>query len=292
MIVITAPTSKIGRQLLDLLVDQPEPVRIVARDPTRIAPRVRERVDVVVGSHRDQDVVAQAFAGARAVFWLVPADPRSASADAAYVDFSRPAFDALRHFGVKQVVGISSVGRGWPSDAGNITSTLKVDDAIAETGVSYRALTCATFMDNVLRQVSGIKERGILTGTAPGDLKMAMCATRDIASAAASLLLDPTWTGLGACPILGPEDLSFNDVATIMSDVLGASIRYQQLPFDALRNGLLERGASVGMAEAVVRMAIAQSEGIDRMDRRSALGTTPTTFREFCVEVLRPALSS
>jgi len=292
MIVITAPTSKIGRQILDAIVNEDEAVRVIARDPSKLPPRVRDRADVVAGSHRDAPTLARAFQGARAVFWLVPADPRAANAHAAYVDFSRAGCDAMREFDVKQVVGISSVGRGWPKDAGNITATLELDDMIAASGVSYRALTCATFMDNVLRSVTAIKENGVLSGSAPGDLKVAMCATRDIASAAASLLLDDRWTGVGACPILGPEDLSFDDVAAIISDVLGRPVRYEQTGVDDLRAALIARGASVGMADSVANMMIAQQEGIDRMERRSALSATPTTFRQFCEEVLRPALSS
>jgi len=290
MIVVTAPTSKIGRQLLDALVAETEPVRAIARDPCKLSPYERERVDIVEGSHRDREVVERAFAGARAVLWLVPAATLEANAHDAYVGFSKAACGAFRTAGVQQVVGISSVGRGWPKDAGNISATLELDDMIAETGVSYRALTCATFMDNVLRQLAAIKTTGVLSGTAAGALPLAMCATRDIASAATSLLLDETWTGRGACSILGPEDLSFNDVAAIMADVLGRPVRYEQTPLAAARTGLMSRGLSAGMTDSVINMMIAQNEGIDRTERRSALSTTPTTFRQFCEEVLRPAL--
>ncbi|MES1175567.1 MAG: NAD(P)H-binding protein [Myxococcales bacterium] len=59
---------------------------MIARDPARIPADVRERVEVVVGSHGDIDVVNQAFAGADAVFWLVPPDPKAKSVHSAYVD--------------------------------------------------------------------------------------------------------------------------------------------------------------------------------------------------------------
>jgi hypothetical protein len=41
-----------------------------------------------------------------------------------------------------------------------------MDDLIAGTGVAFRALTAAGFMDNVLRQVQPIKERGLDDGPA------------------------------------------------------------------------------------------------------------------------------
>ena len=40
-----------------------------------------------------------------------------------------------------------------------------------------------------------------------GDRKLPTVATRDIAAAAARLLLDPSWSGVGEVPSLGPEDL-------------------------------------------------------------------------------------
>jgi uncharacterized protein YbjT (DUF2867 family) len=292
MIVVTAPTSRIGSQVLQTLVPTGKRVRVIARDPSKLPAQIRQAVDVVVGSHSDANVVQRAFQNADTVFWLVPADPRAPTADAAYLDFARAGCDAMKTEGIARVVGISALGRGWSKDAGNVTSTLKLDDMVAATGVSYRALTCPGFMDNVLRQVELIKQSGMFSSTAPADMKAPTCATRDIASAAVGLLLDETWTGVGHSAILGPEDLSFGEMAEIMSDALGRPIRYEQLSIEDFRDTLLKRGASRGMTQAVVNMMVAKNEGIDRMERRDALSTTPTTFRWFCERVLRPAIAS
>ena len=70
MIVVTTPTGHIGRQVLENLLDGGEPVRVIVRDPSRLPRSLRERVEVVQGSHGDADIVDRAFAGADAVFWL------------------------------------------------------------------------------------------------------------------------------------------------------------------------------------------------------------------------------
>src|ERR1700741_559919 len=88
MIVLTTPTGSIGRQVLENILDGGQPIRVIARDPSRLPPRVIERVEVVEGSHGNVDVVNRAFAGADAVFWLVPPDPHALSIDAASVDFT------------------------------------------------------------------------------------------------------------------------------------------------------------------------------------------------------------
>lgn len=165
MIVITTPTGQIGRQVLDIVLgdvlDGGESVRVIARDPSRLSPEVRERVEVVVGSHGDPDVVDAAFAGADSVFWLAPPNPRAARVEDVYVDFSRPACDAFKRRGVQRVVGISALGRGVPGNAGLVSASLAMDDLIAGTGVGYRALTLPSFMDNLLRQVEAIRSEGV-----------------------------------------------------------------------------------------------------------------------------------
>jgi uncharacterized protein YbjT (DUF2867 family) len=291
MIVVTAPTSTIGRQLVPLLVGSGEQVRVIARDPSRITGEYRERVDVVRGSHSDLDVVDEAFAGADAVFWLVPPNPRAVSVAAAYVDFSRPACAMMASHRVKRVVGVSALGRGVARNAGLVSASLAMDDAIARTGVNYRALTMPSFMDNILRQADAIRSRGLFVSPIAADRKAPTCATRDIAAVAAGLLLDTSWSGVEEMPVLGPEDLSFDDMARIMSDVLMKPIRYQQISFDSYRTTLVERGMSEAMAQGMVDMMMAKDQGLDNAEPRTPQASTPTTFRQWCEEVLKPIVS-
>ena len=292
MIIITAPAGQIGHQVLGNVLSSGEPIRVIVRNPSRLRAEARERVEVVQGSHGDIDVVDQAFAGADAVFWLVPPDPHANSVEAAYVDFTRPACDAFKRHGVQRVVGISALGRGTVAarHAGLATASLAMDDLIASTGVSYRALTMPSFMDNLLRQVPAIKDRGVFVTPISGDRKLPSCATRDIATAAARLLLDGSWSGAGHVAVLGPEDLSFNDMAQIMSEVLSQPVRYQQITGQALKDRLTGAGMSDAMAQATVDMMIAKDQGLDNAEPRTPESTTPTSFRQWCEQVLNPAV--
>jgi uncharacterized protein YbjT (DUF2867 family) len=290
MIVVTTPTGTIGQQVLELLFTRGEKVRVIARDPARLTARARERVEVVQGSHGDSAVVGQAFKGADEVFWLVPPDPKAKSVEAAYVDFTRPACEAFRNEGVKRVVGVSALGRGWPKSAGLVTASLAMDDLIANSGVSYRALTMPSFMDNLLNQVQAIKTQGMFFSPIAGDRKLPTCASRDIAAVAAKLLLDPSWSGRGSVPVLGPEDLSFNDMAHIMSDVLGKPVRFQQIPGEGFKTRLMGFGMAEAMAQGMLDMMLAKNEGLDNAEPRTAQATTPTSFRQWCQEVLKPVV--
>jgi uncharacterized protein YbjT (DUF2867 family) len=290
MIVITTPTGTIGQQVLEKLLDSGETIRVIARDPSRLHAHVRERVEVVQGSHSDSVVVNQAFEGADSVFWVVPPDFQANNVEKRYLEFIRPACEAFKSRGVKQVVAVSALGRGWPKPAGLVSASIAMDDLIASTGVAFRALTMPSFMDNFLRQVEPIKNQGMFFSPMSGDLKTPTCATRDIAAVAAKLLLDSSWSGSGNVPVLGPEDLSCNEMAQIISEVLGRPVRFQQVPFDAFKASLIESGASESMATAMVEMMVAKNEGLDNMEPRTAESTTPTSFRQWCEEVLKPAV--
>jgi uncharacterized protein YbjT (DUF2867 family) len=292
MIVITAPTGAIGHQVLDNVLDRGESIRVIVRDPSRLQAGVGERVEVVPGSHGDPDVVDRAFVGADAVFWLCPPDPRAATADAAYSGFTRPAAEAFRKHGVPRVVGVSALGRGLDvaRHAGLVTASLAMDDLIASTGVNYRALTMPSFMDNLLRQTEPIRTRGLFFSPISGDHKTPTCASRDVAAAAARWLLDDSWTGVAHVPVLGPEDLSFDDMAQTMSEVLGKPVRFQQIPGETFKATLMERGTSAAMAQATLDMLLAKDHGLDNAELRTPEATTPTSFLQWCEEVLKPAV--
>jgi uncharacterized protein YbjT (DUF2867 family) len=292
MIVVTTPAGNIGRQVLENLVDSGEQLRLVARDLSGIPADTRRRVQVIEGSHSDPAVADRAFDGADAVFWLAPPDPRAQSAEAAFAGFARPAAEAFRKYDVRRVVGISALGRGtpWAPRAGYVAGSLAMDDLIASTGVAYRALTNPSFMDNIVRQAESIKNQGMFFSPIDGDRKLPTVATRDIAAAASRLLIDDRWSGVGEVPLLGPEDLSFNDMAGIIAEVLGKQVRFQQTTFEAYKDRFVGFGMSDAMAQGMTDMAWAKNEGLDNAVQRTPENSTPTSFRQWCEDVLKPAV--
>jgi len=289
MVVVTTPTGNIGSQVLKDLLTSKEPIRVIARDPDRLSPEARKRVEVVVGSHGESAVVTRAFQNADSVFWVVPPDPTAASVEAAYVEFARPAAEALRQQGVKRVVGVSALGRGtpWATHAGLATASFAMDDLIASSGVSYRALTMPSFMDNLLRQVESISRNGAFSLPIDGDRKLPSAATSDVARVAAKLLVDHSWSGVASVPVLGPEDLSYNDMARILSEVLGRPVRFEQISHEAFKARLMGRGMSDAMAQGNVDMWIAKGHGMDNAMERTPESSTPTTFHDWASHLLK-----
>ncbi len=135
-----------------------------------------------------------------------------------------------------------------------------------------------------------MKEKGLFFGPIDPDRKLPFTATRDMAAVAARLLADEGWTGQQETPVLGPEHLSFNDQAAIISEVTGRKIRYQQIPFDQFKQQFLGRGASESFSQGYVDMYRAKDEGMDNVAARGADRLGSTRFRQVCEDQLKPAL--
>ncbi len=212
--------------------------------------------------------------------------------EAAYVGFTRPAAEALKQQGVKRVVAISALGRGTDAaaHAGLVTASLAMDDLLASTGVHLRALTMPSFMDNLLQQAGAIKAQGMFLSPLSAERKFPTVATRDIAAVAARHLLDSTWTGQSDIPVLGPEDLTFPEMAVILSEVLGKQVGFKQIPLDAFKQRLAGFGMSPAVAEGYAEMMAAKNEGLDNAVVRTGESSTPTSFRQWCEQTLKPAV--
>ncbi|MFD4925876.1 NAD(P)H-binding protein [Streptomyces goshikiensis] len=297
MIVITAPTGNIGRSLLSrLLKSAPaagEELRVIVRDPARLPETARGRVEVITGSHGDAEVLDRAFEGADAVFWLVPPDASLPPEDA-FSGFTRPAAKALAAHGVGHVVGVSALGRGTPlaDRAGLVSASLAMDNLIAGSGVAYRALANPSFFENLLEEADSIRDKGVFTDVVDADRKAPLVAVADIAAIAAGLLLDRSWTGIDDVPVLGPQDVSPNDLARIMTEQFGRPVRYERQPFDEMYTTLVGYGLNEAFVQGIVDMKRAKDQGLDAGVARTPDTASPTGFERWCAETLKPAVLS
>ncbi len=133
------------------------------------------------------------------------------SAERYYLDFTQPACEAIRGLGVG-VVGVSTLGHGYQGKAGLMSAALAMDKLIEGTGAAYRALALPFFMENLLRQTQALKEQGTFSMANTAGRPLPAVATRDVAAAAAALLLDSSWGGQASVPVAGPDNLTPDDM--------------------------------------------------------------------------------
>ncbi|WP_460071701.1 NAD(P)H-binding protein [Streptomyces sp. YKOK-I1] len=293
MIVVTTPTGQIGREVVARLLDAPEasaPVRVIVRDPAVLAPEVRERVEVVQGSHADPAVLKEACQGADRVFWLVPPNPAAESVEEHFRAFTEPLCEVIEAQGLERVVAVSTLGRGVARNAGLISAGLAMDEAIAATGVHYRALCPPSLMENELRQLASIRDAGVFSTSLVPDRVLRLCATRDIGAAAARLLLDGSWTGQEDVPLVSPDDLTPEGMAGVLSEVLDRPVRVEFTTPAQLAARWTRLGATPAWVKGFADMVDAQNtQGFYGVVQPSTPDTAPTGFRQWCEEVFRPA---
>ena len=238
---------------------------------------MRDRVEVVDGSHADPDVLRRALRGADGLLWLIPPSLAGTTNRERYLDFSRPAAEAIRACGVSHVVGISSAGHDWPTSAGILSAAFAMDTEIERTGVAYRALSMPAYMENLLGQADTIREQATFALACDPDRILALVATRDIAAVAAALLTDPSWTGQENVPVFGPDHLTPGQMADVVSDVLNRTVTYTRLGLSDVAAAMTEHGASEGVARDMTEMISAQNAGIYDADQAAATPPRPAS---------------
>jgi len=67
-------------------------------------------------------------------------------------------------------------------------------------------------------------------------------------------------------------------------------VRFQQISLEAFKAGFIARGTSEAFAQGMTDMMSAKNRGLDNAERRTPENTTPTSFRQWCKEVLKPAV--
>jgi uncharacterized protein YbjT (DUF2867 family) len=288
MIVVSTPTGQIGSRVVRGLLDRGARVRVIVRDATRMEGAVREQVETVEGSHDDPAVLDTSLAGADAVFWLVPPNPSAPSAEKHYLSFARAGAAAIARHKVGHVVGVSSAGHGWSTPAGVLSAAFAMDAELEKSGASYRALSMPFYMENLLGQLDAICGQGAFYLTCAGHLPLASVATRDIASAATDLLTDLSWTGQENVPLFGPDRLTPDAMAEVISQELGRPVAYHRITLEDFASMLRSRGASDQTVTDMTEMFAAQDHGIYDADWAHATPAA-TDFRTWCRQVLKPA---
>jgi NAD(P)H dehydrogenase (quinone) len=292
-IVVTTPTGNVGSRVTRLLVQAGVRPRLLLRDPARLEPGLRAHVDAVPVDLTDRDAVLRATEGATALYWVCPPtgadDPVAAAAG-----LGETAARAVSTHGIAHTVFQSSVGAEKRSGAGDIDGLARTEEALdavaGTTGAAVCHLRCGYFTTNLLMDVDDLRA-GVLRTPWDLDAPMPWVDPRDVGDVAAARLLAADWTGRQVQAVHGPADLTWHEVAEVVSSATGHPVRVERISDDDLRAGLTGAGLTERQVEAVVGMA-AGLRDLEPEDPRTVLTSTPTTLAAWAHEHLRPLLAA
>ena len=181
---------------------------------------------MAIGSQDDADYLTKATQDVDALFWVTPPGYGSDNVRAFQNRLGKAAATAIRTNHIPRVVNLSSIGAQFSSGVGPINGLHDVEELLDDAADNITHLRPGFFFENLLWQLDSIKKSGRISLPISGSRRYPMIATRDIGRVAAERLMDQEWTGHFVRELHGPADLSFDEVAGILSKVLGRKIVY------------------------------------------------------------------
>ena len=73
--------------------------------------------------------------------------------------------------------------------------------------------------------------------------------------------------------------------------MLGKQVGFKQIPMEAFKQRLAGFGMSPAVVEGYANMMTAKNDGLDNAVPRTPEATTPTTFRQWAEQALKPAIA-
>jgi len=291
MYVVTGATGNTGRVVANRLLDQGKKVRVIGRNRERLQPFVARGAEAFVADLSDQAAVKQAFAGANAVYAMIPPNVASQDFRAEQRRVTAAIAAELEHAGVEHAVTLSSIGADKESGTGPVAGLHEWEQALNQiAGLNVVHLRAGYFMENTLGQVGAVLAMGKTAGPLRGDLKLPMIATKDIGNAAADSLLALDFTGKQTRELLGQRDLSMNEATSIIGNAIEKpDLEYAQVPDAMMQPIFVQLGMSANLAQLILEMAHALNSGHMRaLEPRKAQNTTATSFETFVKEEFVP----
>jgi len=285
-IAVTTPTGHIGNKLANLLLDRKADVTLIARHPEKVKDLTSRGAKVIAGEHSDAAVVEQAVKAADALFWLTPSDITSHDPLGLARRMAEAGASVIRKHPDLRVVQLSSAGAFLPSGTGPIVGLHDTEEKFRAAGKNIVALRPNEFMENVFMSLPTIIAQGSIYTSIPGSVKAEYIATQDIAEIAAEFLLNPI-DGHHVIDIVGPQELSLNEWASIAGEAIQKQVRVVTVPGDALKAAMSQAGLSSEMAALLVEMEEAFPKILGQFHgEQKRVGKV--TFAQFAREVFAP----
>lgn len=213
-IAVTGSTGRLGGRVANRLAAVGAKLRLLGRDASRI-PRLPGAA-AAVADYADRDAVRRALTGVETVFMVSAAESEQRVAEhRAFVD---GAVDA----GVQHVVYTSVYGA-----SATATFTLARDHWHTEQYLRASGLSVTFLRDNLYLDFlpSMVGADGIIRGPADGG-HVAAVATDDVADVAAVVLRAPDAHRGATYDLNGPQSLTLEEVAEVISAVTGRRVRF------------------------------------------------------------------
>lgn len=278
--VITGSAGHISKPLAEQLLAAGHEVMVIGRNAENLKELTDKGAKAAIGSVDDVSFLKRAFAGADAVYTMVPPVYDVKDWKAYIGQIGKNYADAIQANNIKYVVNLSSYGAHRPDGCGPVSGLYRVEAALnALADVNIKHLRPGYFFYNFLGNVDMVKHMNIIGSNFGGDdFKLVLADPTDIAAAAAEELLKLDFKG-HTVRYITSDERNTADIAA----VLGKAVNKPELPWviftdEQALGGLQQAGLPEEIAKNYTEMGAGLRTGIMAEDywknRPSSFGKT------------------
>jgi uncharacterized protein YbjT (DUF2867 family) len=261
MFVVAGATGKAGRVVAETLLAEGRSIRLIARDPDKVAALAARGAEVATASLAEADQLAEAFRGANGAFVLIP--PPGLQDTGILASGRRIAGaigKAVARSALKHVVLLSSIGAQHAEGTGILQILHDAEQVLRGLPVATTFVRAGGFMENLRGSLDQVLRNETYYSFSEPSKKLPMVAAHDVGLTAAHALLN-AHEGKNVIDVSGPHDYSSDDVAETLGRLLGRKIHVAPVPRDAQVRAMTSMGVGEEMAALYVGMYDGLREG-------------------------------
>jgi uncharacterized protein YbjT (DUF2867 family) len=246
MILITGATGSVGGALLANLASRNDvgPLRAMYRED-RDNTGFPAGVEAIKANFEDAASLQRALAGVQSAYLVCAAIPQLVELE---TNFLRACARAgTPNVVIQSALGAADFGKSFPS------WHRKVEQAAKEMNVPCSIIRPNGFMQNIGGYFAPTIKSQDAFYDALGEARISYIDVRDVARAAAALLLSKQFIGQ-VFELSGPEPLTHAEIAARISKIVGRSIRYVPLTAEQMKQGMISAGMPETRATPVVEL--------------------------------------
>lgn len=288
MILVAGGTGTLGSQVVRLLLERGEPVRVLTRDPARAAD-LPDAVQVLTGDLRDPAAVTAAVRGCATVVSAVHGfvGPGKPSPEAIDRDANRALIRAAADAGVQHLVLVSVLGAAPDHPMSLHRAKHAAEQALRASGLAWTILRPAAYLETWIAIIGArLADKGQALVFGPGRNPINFVSAHDVAAVVDLAVHDQSLRGR-LLEVGGPENLTFTRLAERLITASGRPGRIRHVPLVMLRAlSLLARPVSPAFARQAQAAVVMNTTdmALDTSTIRDRLPTIPATTLD---EVIR-----
>jgi uncharacterized protein YbjT (DUF2867 family) len=261
--IITGSTGHISKPLTQQLTAAGHDVTVITSSASRSEEIKALGAHAAVGSVDDRDFLTKTFAGADAVYLMIP--PKMDAQD--WFAYQKTVADnyiaAVLTNKTKYILILSSVGAHMGKGCGPVDGTAYLEQESAKlTDSQIHILRPSYFYLNLFSQIGMIKHAGIVGSTQPADFKLVMVHPSDIADVAAAYLLAPDKASSRIEYIAGEDANTWADITKALGTAIGKpELPYVEFTDEQSHAGMIQAGLNKTVADGYTQMGKALREG-------------------------------